>query len=114
MTAGLPVDPVFKEFYQTLGGQSVLGPVLTGLVERDGRKCQFTEAALMCFNQSEQENSQRYRLESLGYDLQVRDEPTIPPPPGAGTHDLAGGIAFMMNFPRFMNEFMASYMLENH
>ena len=29
--------------------------VLTGLVERDGRKCQFTEAALMCFNQSEQE-----------------------------------------------------------
>lgn len=91
VTAGLPVDPVFKEFYQTLGGQSILGQVLTGLVERDGRKCQFTEAALMCFNQSEQENSQRYRLEPLGYDLQVRDDTHIPPPPGAGTHDLGEG-----------------------
>ena len=90
VTAGLPVDPVFKEFYQTLGGQSILGSVLTGLVERDGRKCQFTEAVLMCFNQSEQENSQRYSLEPLGYELQVRDDTNIPAPPGAGTHDLGG------------------------
>ncbi len=102
MTGTLPVDPLFKEFYQALGGQAVLGPVLTGLVEREARKCQFTEAVLMCFNPSEAESSRQYRLEPLGYGLQVQDDPQLPVPPGAGSRDLGGGF-------RLYDEFASLY-----
>ena len=43
-TNGILVDPLFKEFYATLGGEDLLGRPLTALFERDGQRCQFTDA----------------------------------------------------------------------
>ena len=40
---GPSIDPVFKEFYQTLGGAPVLGAPLTQLFERENKSCQYTK-----------------------------------------------------------------------
>ncbi len=95
---GIAVDPIFKEFYQTLGGQQVLGSPLTGQVERGGRKCQYVEAPLMCLRPSNAESSTHYQLEALGLDLQVRDDPAFPPPPNSGGKDLGGGYVLFDEF----------------
>ncbi|MBI4928383.1 MAG: hypothetical protein HY835_11495, partial [Anaerolineae bacterium] len=96
--ASVPIDPVFKEFYQTLGGEALLGRGISTLVDRNGDQCQFVEAALMCFDQSEAESSKRYRLEPLGYQLQVSDDPRLPPPPDAGTRVLGDGFVLYREF----------------
>ncbi len=45
------IDVDLKEYYLSLGGEPVLGPVITGLItHEDGVKCQFTENVLICFN----------------------------------------------------------------
>ncbi|GAP08641.1 MAG TPA: hypothetical protein DEQ80_07590 [Anaerolinea thermolimosa] len=96
--SALSVDPLFKEFYQALGGQEVLGLPLSGVVELEGKKCQYVEAALMCFYQNELENSRRYALEGLGYRMGVKDDPGIPVPLDPGDRDLGGGYSLYHEF----------------
>ncbi len=91
-------DPIFKEFYQTLGGQDLLGGVMSGLVERDGRKCQYVEAALMCISPADGDTTTRYQLEPIGAELQVWDDPQFPPPPNSGSKILDGGYVLFDEF----------------
>ena len=70
-----PVDPAFKEFYQALGGDQVLGPAISLLQEHDNSyQCQFTERALLCLN-PDVTDANRYFLYPLGLELDIqRDE----------------------------------------
>jgi hypothetical protein len=69
----VPVDPVFKEFYQTLGGQQVLGPAISALEIRENLQCQFAERALMCFNPAVTD-ANRFSLYPLGRELGIQEE----------------------------------------
>jgi hypothetical protein len=68
-----PVDPTFKEFYQTLGGEQLLGPAISALEVRESLQCQFTERVLMCFNPSVTDTS-RFSLYPLGRELGIQED----------------------------------------
>lgn len=81
---GYPVDKIFKEFYQTLGGQDVLGPAISALEIRENLQCQFTERALMCLNPTATDMN-RFSLYPLGRELGIQEDtfPTgVSPAPG--------------------------------
>ncbi len=68
-----PVDTTFKEFYQTLGGEQILGPAISALENRENLQCQFTESILMCFNPAATDSS-RFSLYPLGRELGIQEE----------------------------------------
>lgn len=69
----LPVDTTFKEFYQTLGGNELLGPAISTLEIRDNLQCQFTERVLMCFNPTTT-GVGRFILYPLGIELNIQED----------------------------------------
>ncbi len=71
-----PVDTVFKEFYQALGGQQVLGPAISTLEMRENLQCQFAERALMCFNPAAKDAS-RFSLYPLGRELGIQQDTAL-------------------------------------
>jgi len=73
--AKYPVDPAFKEFYQALGAEQILGPAISPLQKHDDRyQCQFTERALLC-QDPEVTDANRYFLYPLGRELNIpKDE----------------------------------------
>jgi hypothetical protein len=84
-----PVDPTFKEFYQTLGGEQLLGPAISALEIRVNLQCQFTERALMCLNPAATDAS-RFGLYPLGRELGIQEEAHmvgVTPPEGARVVD---------------------------
>jgi len=60
-----PVDPVFREYYQDMGGEARLGAAISPLFEQDEKSCQFTVAALMCQDPLES-GAGRFSLAPLG------------------------------------------------
>jgi hypothetical protein len=73
-----PVDPLFEEFYAFLGGQELLGPALTPLIESKGLKTQYVQAALLVYEATAAEN-ERYRLAPLGVQLGIAEPPAAEP-----------------------------------
>jgi hypothetical protein len=72
-----PVDPDFKEFYELLGGQPVLGPAITKMEDHTNNvKCQLTERAMMCYN-LEKTGTQRYYLDALGLQFKIHPDQGI-------------------------------------
>ena len=71
-----PVDPLFAEYYQELGGEGLLGPVISALFNHNGLKCQYTVMVLMCQN-PEGTGLARFHLESLGALIGIHDTPAI-------------------------------------
>ena len=69
------VDPVFREFYELLGGKEVIGPVISIKYEENNKKLQFTTAALMVFDPKAPESS-RFQLAPLGNAMNVSEAPT--------------------------------------
>ena len=75
---GYPVDPVFREFYELLGGEPVLGPVISPVFQTGGLQYQYTVAVLMEYDPQALE-SDRFRLSPLGLDMGLQDLPAPPP-----------------------------------
>ncbi len=75
------IDPVFREFYHSLGGQSVLGPSISGLFSYNNSQCQYTANVLMCFDPLKNDN-ERITLFSIGDALGIQDEPDFTPTNG--------------------------------
>jgi hypothetical protein len=104
-----PVDSVFKEFYQTLGGQPVLGPAISALEIHENLKCQYVESALMCFNAAATDAS-RFSLYPLGRDLgiqeasQLRGVSTITP-----TREVDGYVIYEKFIPLYDQMYGARY-----
>ena len=74
------VDPVFREFYELLGGKEVIGPVISIKYEENHKKLQFTTAALMVFDPKASESS-RFQLAPLGNAMNVSESPLPPTSP---------------------------------
>src|SRR3990170_2189481 len=73
-----PVDPMFIEFFYFLGGEELLGPAITPLLESGNLRTQYFESSLLVYDpQSPQ--GETFRLESLGLMFGVA-EPAIPKP----------------------------------
>ena len=59
------VDPTFREFYELLGGEQILGPAISIMYEERGKKLQFTTGALMMYDPQAPE-SEHFKLAPLG------------------------------------------------
>jgi hypothetical protein len=63
--SGFQVAPVFKEFYELMGGRETLGPAISDLMSDGSRQCQFTMAAEICSDSLLKEED-RFSLVPLG------------------------------------------------
>ena len=68
------VDPIFREFYASLGGREILGPPITVVFTHRGKQCQYTQNALMCFDPMA-EGLDRFVLQGIGKSLGVSEDP---------------------------------------
>ncbi len=73
-----PVDPLFREFYDQIGGLEVLGPAISARFSYEGLDCQFTTAALMVHD-PQGVDLQRFRLAPIGLQMNMIEPPVAPP-----------------------------------
>jgi hypothetical protein len=73
-----PVDPVFAEFYDYLGGETVLGRALTPLMLSGSQKSQYVEAGLMVYDPLAT-GSNRHQLAPLGIEFEIAEPPVEDP-----------------------------------
>lgn len=73
-----PLEPIFSEFYEFLGGEARLGPVISPALLDGSVQQQYTRSALLVYDPGAPP-SERYRLAPLGRDLGVWDEPLANP-----------------------------------
>lgn len=66
------IDPTFREFYESLGGEQTLGPAISIMYEEKGKKLQFTTGALLMFDPFAND-SQRFKLAPLGNAMKVAE-----------------------------------------
>lgn len=85
-----PVDPIFQEFYDFLGGEARLGPAIAPLVQSGDLKTQYVQAAQMIYDPLAPEND-RFQLAPLGIILGV-DEPPVKDPGTTGSYYLNGHV----------------------
>jgi hypothetical protein len=64
------VDPLFSDFYLAMGGEKILGPVISPVSLVDGQTRQFVETGLIVFDPRAPQ-SERFSLAPLGLDLGV-------------------------------------------
>jgi len=83
-----PVDPLFAEFYEILGGKDTLGPVISPLFGSGNLKEQYVEAGLMVFDETAT-GSDRFRLASLGLEFGISG-PGTPEPMQPGGRYIEG------------------------
>lgn len=86
------VDPVFRDFYELLGGQDVLGPAISPLFTFNNVKYQYTMAALMV-NDAYRSDGKRFYLAALGLDLGIM-EPPVQQPEGENARYINGHVIY--------------------
>jgi hypothetical protein len=72
------IAPGFREFYNSLGGENVLGAGISQSFPYEKYECQYTVNALLCLNPV-QSGSGRFALYPLGAALNVREQPVENP-----------------------------------
>ena len=72
------IDPVFREDFDKLGGEEILGPAISPSFEKSNVRYQYTAAALMVRDPNAPKN-RVFHLAALGLDMGIA-EPPIPPP----------------------------------
>lgn len=72
------IDPLFREFYDQLGGIDTLGPGISERFSYDGLECQFVAAALMVYDPQAPEHNRHY-LAPIGTRMGIA-EPPVPAP----------------------------------
>jgi hypothetical protein len=87
-TESLIIDPVFREFYQHLGGEEVLGPPISAPLDEGTARTQYVLKAKMVFDTS-RSIRQRFTLAPLGVEMSVKEPPV--PPPAEGKYKYDGG-----------------------
>jgi hypothetical protein len=93
----ISVDPVFKNYYDFLGGEKTLGDVISPLIQKDGVNYQYSVNALMAFD-PQAPVSQRYHLAPIGLAMDVM-EPPVPMPEGSDILFVGGHTVF----PKFVS-----------
>jgi hypothetical protein len=72
------ISPSFREFYEKLGGENVLGPAISKSFNLDAYECQYTVGALICVNPQVTDASRLF-LYPLGDSMNVREDPAKSP-----------------------------------
>lgn len=93
------VAPLFREYYERLGGQETLGKVISPLQSDGDIQKQYTEAALMVFN-PRAPAARRFQLASLGEELGI-SEPALPAPANADPQYISGHYVPDDFFPKY-------------
>lgn len=86
------VDPVFRDFYELLGGLDTLGPPISPLFIYNNVKYQYTIAALLVYD-AYQPDGQRFQLAALGLDLGIA-EPPVQQPEGENSRYINGHVIY--------------------
>ena len=94
----MPVDPLFRDFYDNLGGENVLGPAISPLFPLNNLKYQYTQNSLMEYN-PESAPSEKFRLANLGQDMGIT-EPAVSQH-GTGGLYLDGHVIFAPFIPMY-------------
>ncbi len=103
------VDITFKEFYQALGGQQILGPVISATEIRRNLQCQFTERALMCYNPSVV-GTGRFSLYPLGRELGIQEDSVVSSVSSSSDARVVDGFTIYEKFlPSYDRLFGANY-----
>lgn len=87
-----PVDPLFRDFYDNLGGENVLGPAISPLFALNNLKYQYSQNGLMEYN-PDAAPSEKYRLANLGQDMGIT-EPVVAQPVSPGVMYVDGHVIF--------------------
>ena len=77
-SATYQVAPSFREFYETLGGENVLGAAISKNFTMQSYECQYTVNSLMCINPLVTDAS-RFFLYPLGDSMNVSEDPAQSP-----------------------------------
>lgn len=77
-TGELTVNPLFRDLYNMLGGEQVLGPVITPLFSYGDRKFQYTSVGCLEYNPA-LPDAERYRMSPLGLDMGISERPVTAP-----------------------------------
>ncbi len=72
-----PVDPIFRNYYDQLGGEDVLGPAISPVFEDDGAIYQYTVGSLMKYEAGAPEG-EAYNLAPLGREMGIYELPASP------------------------------------
>lgn len=86
------VDPLFREFYDHLGGASVIGPAISPSFESGNLRYQYFQAACMEYDPSAP-SSERFLLSPLGLEMNIL-EPAVAEPEGEKELYVAGHIIY--------------------
>jgi hypothetical protein len=97
----LPVDPLFREFYDMLGGARTIGPAISPVFTLNNRKFQYTQNALLEYD-TDGAPSERFRLANLGLDMGIA-EPVVAKPTQPGLTYTDGHVIFI-NFISIYNK----------
>ncbi len=103
-----PVDPIFKEFYDTLGGHQVLGPAISPLQIRDNLQCQYAERSLMCFDPNAI-GENRYSLYPLGSELGIAVDTPVNTPVSENARVVDGIVIYEKFLPLYDRLYGARY-----
>ena len=75
------VDTHFSHFYDLLGGEDVLGSLISPIFSNHGREYQYTAAALMVYDPQDV-SGQHYQLAPIGIEIGIAEPPSDPASPG--------------------------------
>jgi hypothetical protein len=81
------IDPLFREFYNKLGGESVLGEAISPLQQDGDTQFQYTMGALLVYDPQNQ--NKRFHLASIGLDLGI-GEPSVSQGSQPGAYYIGG------------------------
>lgn len=94
-----PIDPIFADFYQALGGEDILGPAISPAQRADNQTRQYTESSLMLYNPLAPASTQ-FKLSPLGVTLGVEESSLLGLPSNDGR---------MINGHMVSGEFLQAY-----
>lgn len=92
-----PVDPIFMEFYEALGGQQILGPAISPLQIQENLQCQYAERARLCFDPTAA-GEDRYSLSPLGLELHLTPDAQVSSSTVSGNARVVDGILIYEKF----------------
>lgn len=95
------LDPIFREFYDYLGAEPVLGEVISDVQFQGETKIQYTENVVLIYDPFDIEAS-RFKLAPLGASMGIA-EPPVPKPSDSDALYINGHIVYASFVPFFKN-----------
>jgi len=90
--ASITIEPIFREYYDELGGEEILGPAISPSFSEGNNKYQYVQSALLVFNPNDP-SGQRIQLAPLGMEMNVA-EPGVQRPDRPNVRYIDGHIIY--------------------